>query len=268
MRIILAVAVLAALISCGPAQAANEEDWSFLLHPAVPLFEFTNQQSDRFFAGILTEDPENSPHRCDRDLDRLIDIYIETYPGFAYFARQPEWRQRWIDAFAVRVYRDQLDCAVIDPALKTWLDYSKQLTPGEGGKPYFCGRFTDREVPEKFSDAIHSLVSLAFEKNSHHAAWILMAYIFRNRNPVDLNADAAFYLVQRYAWMKAKGADVPEAEDFAAMFDSYGYSLPPERRREVVEAAHSGDAKAILDTTPDCAPYRESASQSAILKAN
>lgn len=268
MRNRLAALALAALLSCGRAQAANDEDWSFLLHPAVPLQDWSPKQQDRYYDPILAEDPENSPDRCKRGLGTIIDIYTETYPGFAYFARQPEWRQRWIDAFAVPVYRDQLDCAVIDPALKTWLDYSKQLKPGEGGRPYFCGRFTSRQVPEKVSDAINSLVSLAFEKDSHHAAWVLMAYIFRNRNPVDLNADAAFYLVQRYAWVHAKGTNIVEAEALAGMYNSYGYTLAAERRREVVEAAHRGDAKAILDTTAECTPYEQPRAQSDMPKAN
>ncbi len=269
MRIILAAAVVTALFSCGPAQAANEDDWSFLLHPAVPYDDLSGEQIDR----QLNDDYENRDETwedyCSRTLQTFIDFYVEKYPGFAAFAKNPKWRQRWIDAFSIDPYLTQLSCLKIQPAMHAWEGFIDSQEGSTAEKPYYCGKYSDRKVPPELANGIRTLVWLAFEKEDASAVWNLMSTSSNNRrNPVYLNADVAFYLVQRSAWLETTGENLAPSQPVAMEYENRNYTLPPERRREVVEAAHRGDAKAILSTTPDCASYAEGDSQSAILKAN
>jgi hypothetical protein len=253
MRVILAVALLAALYSCGPAQAAYEEDWSFLLHPAVPYDDLTRQQIERQINDDYENRYEEWEHYCSRNLQTFIDFYVEKYPGFAAFADSPKWRQRWIDAFSTDPYLTELSCLKIQPAMHAWEDFIDSQKGPTAEKPYYCGKYSDRKVPPELAKGIKTLVWLAFEKDNASAVWNLISTSSNNRrNPVYLNADVAYYLVQRLEWLRSKGEIIPAAEGVAMEYENRRYMLPAERRREVVEAAHSGDAKSILDTTTEC----------------
>lgn len=253
MRIILAVAVFTALFSCGPAQAANDEDWSFLLHPAVPYDDLTFQQKNRYDDENYANRDEEWEHFCARSLQTFIDFYVEKYPGFAAFADNPKWRQRWIDAFSIDPYLTELSCLKIQPAMHAWEAFIDSQNESTAEKPYYCGKFSDRKVPPDLAKGIDTLIWLAFEKENSSAVWNLMSTSSNNRrNPVYLNADVAYYLVQRLEWRRATEEFDITAEGVAMEYENRHYSLSPARRREVVKAAHRGDARAILDTTAEC----------------
>lgn len=236
---------------------ARADDWSFKLHPAIPLLDHSHEQ-----LRVLFDRWNNRPnYDCSRMVDSVIDLYIETYPDFAFYATMPVWRQRWIDAFTVSTYRMELYCAQFYEPRDVIATYARSIQADEGRIPFFCGRYTDRQLPEPVAEAVRTMVRLAFEDSVRWAAFFLMMPYTVFHNPVWLNADAAYYLVQRISYL-----DLTEDEpiDGGILWESFEqnwggpqYSLTPERRVEITKAAQRDDAAAILATTPPCRRYQK-----------
>ena len=234
----------------------SDKQWSFLDYPAVPRSNLPPQQRSRLRAVGHKHDFYLGDLRCQARLDTLIEIYVETYPRFEQLADDAEWRQRWVDAFALTTYVHQLDCLVLNEVLNVINHEMLQSRGGSYHTPYFCGRYSDNPIAEPVRKAVRQLVELAIQYDSERAATALVSAGRASTGPISLNPDVMFYFAERFAFLSSQGRIVVTVGFMRSEFRHRGYELAPERRAEVIAAARRGDAAAILSTTAPCKPYR------------
>lgn len=251
-RIAIAIFVVAVTNPGLPAKAGSlADDWSFLLHPAPRLDDLAPGHFNAIFAAADRVYRRNHEHYCQGWIDTLIKLYVDTWPDAAFYATLPVWRQRWIDAFALTTYKKVISCAISDPAVEFWYAYTQDMKPAGAKLPFYCGRFTGRQLPREAEDTLRLLIKLAFEDDILGAAIAL--YASPRRNAVVLNADVTYYLLQRFSYLLSIGISNPlmqsMAREFAIDFGGPNKVLTRQRRAEIVAAARRGDAEAILSTT-------------------
>ena len=256
---------IAGVVLLRPQPAKVYEDWDFLRHPATHLDDLDYKRSSRLFDASSQALERGDGSACQTWVNELIEIYVETWPDFASYATVPKWRQRWIDVFALTTYKKFASCAISDPPRKVWSDYIRNLEPVEGEIPFFCGRITESTLPPDVEASLRLLIQLAFKKDEFPAAWTLFNGSVPRSNTVNLNADVAYYIIQRFKFVESEKEPELLIGTMSGFFDDrFGgpdTAFTPERRAEIEAAARRGDAAAILSTTAPCKPYRAKTKQ-------
>lgn len=224
----------------------------FAAFPATPYPELEHDVRERYWDAEHADD-------CGRQVDVLIDAYVEQYPRFARYRDDPAWRQAWLRGVGLSTYVVEVNCHFADPLLSRLLQAPLDWLDLHSGLPVWCGRWSSREADPELSELIAEMIPLAMR---HEVPGLVDRFIAATRQHrtigidafVALNPDVALYLVERRRRQVDAGLPLPvfTFEDTETSDGLYLGSLPPERRAAVMAAVETGDYRSVLETTAGC----------------